>query len=254
MIPPGRPGAADPAPEPECPWWGLGDVALGLVVAQVLSVIGVVVLYGAMGWKGADASSGGTSDVPLWGTAVLQVPLWVGLAGVTTWAAQRKGSGVRDEFGVWMRWWDAPLGIAVGLATQLLLLPLLYWPLLRLLDKSSDDLSAPARELSDRADSAVGWVVLAVIVVVGAPVVEELFYRGLLLRSLEKRRLAPWVAALLSAAVFAAMHLQALQFMGLFVFGLVLAALAQGFGRLGPSIWAHAAFNAATVVALWAAS
>jgi len=38
----------------------------------------------------------------------------------------------------------------------------------------------------------------------------------------------------------------------LFAFGVVLAVLAVRSGRLGPGIWAHATFNAFTVVVLLA--
>jgi membrane protease YdiL (CAAX protease family) len=139
----------------------------------------------------------------------------------------------------------------VGVAMQLLVLPLIYLPLLKLLDQTSDDLSRPARELSDKASSAVGWIVLSLIVVVGAPVVEELFFRGLLLRSLQKRGLSDVWSCVICAAVFAAMHLQPLQFVGLFAIGLVLSAMAVRTGRLGPSICTHAAFNATSVVLLY---
>jgi len=44
-------------------------------------------------------------------------------------------------------------------------------------------------------------------------------------------------------------HFEALQFLGLAGFGVVLGAIAWWTGRLGPSVVAHAAFNATTVVA-----
>ena len=91
------------------------------------------------------------------------------------------------------------------------------------------------------------------MVVFVAPVVEELFYRGLVLRSLEKRRWPRWAVVVGSAALFAAMHFQVLQFPGLFVFGVVLALMTLITGRLGPAIWAHAGFNGATVVLLYTA-
>ena len=55
---------------------------------------------------------------------------------------------------------------------------------------------------------------------------------------------------MLSSAVFAAVHFQALQFAGLFVFGLVAALLTVRSGRLGPAIWAHIGFNLTTVTVL----
>jgi folate-binding protein YgfZ len=48
-------------------------------------------------------------------------------------------------------------------------------------------LSKPARELADRAGLGVGFVLLALAAVVGAPVIEELFFRGLVLRSAARR-------------------------------------------------------------------
>ncbi len=224
--------------------WGLGDVAGGVLAAQFLAVLVVTVVYGVAGWTSSD-------DVPIWATGILQVPLWVGLAGAVWYAAERKGGGLAHDFGLTARILDAPLGLAIGVACQLVLLPMLYWPLLLLLGKTGSDLSEPAEKLAGRAQGTFGWIVLAVMVVVAAPFVEELFYRGLLLRSLTKKGWAPWAAVLCSAAVFGAMHFQPLQFVGLFAFGLVLGTLAQTYGRLGPSMWAHAGFNATTVVSLY---
>ncbi|MCP4435860.1 MAG: CPBP family intramembrane metalloprotease [Actinomycetia bacterium] len=233
-------------PQPQRPWWGLGDVAIGIIAAQVLSVFAIVLAYGAAGWDTID-------DVPLWASALLQIPLWVGLGGSAAWASRTKGLGLEEDFGLRMRAADAPIWLVAGVLCQVVLLPLLYWPLLRLLDKTPDDLSEPARALSDRASGSLGWVVLALMVVVGAPFFEELFYRGLLLRSLQKRDWPSWAVVVGSAALFAAMHFQPLQFPGLFVFGVVLAMATIWTGRLGPAIWAHAGFNGATVVLLYLA-
>lgn len=243
---PGSPRLDPSSPEspPTRPWWGLGDVAIGIVAALALSTVFTVLIYGVAGWS-ADEKP------PLWGVAILQVPLWVGLVGTVLWASRQKGLGLREDFGWSMRWFDPLVGIAVGLVMQLVVMPLLYIPLLALFDRTAEDLEAPARSLADRATGPASWVVLVVIVVVGAPVVEELFYRGLLLRSLEKRGMASWAAVVVSGLLFGAMHFEGLQFAGLFAFGVVLAAMVVRTGRLGPAIWAHAAFNAATVVSLF---
>jgi membrane protease YdiL (CAAX protease family) len=91
--------------------------------------------------------------------------------------------------------------------------------------------------------------VLFVFLVIGAPVVEELFFRGLLLRSLDRRFGTP-AAVIGSALVFGLVHYELLQLPALILFGIVLAVLAERTGRLGPGIAAHAAFNAATVLSL----
>ena len=81
-------------------------------------------------------------------------------------------------------------------------------------------MSEPARTLTDRAGSDAEVVLLVLMVVVGAPIVEELFFRGLVLRSIQAR----WndgLALVASALLFALVHFQPLQFPGLFAFGLV---------------------------------
>lgn len=223
--------------------WGLGEVVFGLLAAQALAVFAAVVVMSAAGWTQS-------SDIPIWGQAVLQIPLWGGYVGAVVLAG-RKGQGVVSDFGLRIRRWDLPVGAPIGVVVQILVLPLLYWPILRLLDETTSELSAPARALSEKAQSPWGWVVLSLIVVVGAPVVEELFFRGLLLRSLQKRGMSDVWACVACAAVFAAIHLQPLQFVGLFVIGFVLSVLAVRTGRLGPSICTHAGFNAASVVLLY---
>jgi membrane protease YdiL (CAAX protease family) len=84
---------------------------------------------------------------------------------------------------------------------------------------------------------------------VGAPLVEELFFRGLLFRALLGRTPVP-VAVVVSSLLFALAHFEAVQFAGLAVFGVVLALLAWRTGRLMPGIGAHAAFNLAAVVSV----
>jgi membrane protease YdiL (CAAX protease family) len=222
--------------------WGLGDVATGILAAQILSIFVIGFVYAASGWST-------DNEPPLWATALLQTPLWAGYIGAT-WVAGSKGRGLAD-FGWASRATDAAVGLPVGIATQLIIVPLVYRPILWILDSSADELAEPARELADRASGNLGWVVLFVMTSLCAPVVEELFYRGLLLRSLVKRGFPTVLSVVLSAAIFAGMHFQWLQFAGLFVFGLVLALMSAWYKRLGPAIWAHVGFNATTVLSLY---
>ena len=220
-------------------------MATGILAAQLLAAVATVIAMGAAGWRSG-------SDVPMWGLALLQIPMWAGWIGALV-VAGRKGDGVVAEFGVRAEWLDVPVGLAIGVLLQLVVLPLIYLPVLAVLGKDTDDLSKPAKELAGRANGSVGWILLLLLVGVGAPVVEELFYRGLFQRALLKRGLPVWASVVVGAAVFAAMHLEALQFLGLFVFGLVAGALAYRTGRLGASIAAHVGFNVTTVITLWLA-
>lgn len=218
--------------------WGIGDAAAGYVIALFASgVLGTI-------WLSTTRST----ELSLTGLAVAQVGLWAGFLGAPLFAAKRRGSGsLRDDFGLRIRAKDALVGIPIGLACQLVALPLLYLPISWLVDTS--ELSEPARELTGQAKGPA-FAVLTVVLIVGAPVVEELFFRGLLLRAC-KRRWGSAGALAVTACVFGATHFQLLQFVGLAAFGAVLAWLALRYERLGPAIWAHAAFNAVTVAALF---
>ena len=164
-------------------------------------------------------------------------------------AARLKGNSVMSDFGLRIRALDVPVGIAIGVGCQFVLVPAVSLPWAALLDRSTDELSAPAQELADKATDPLGVVLLVLIVVLGAPIVEELFFRGLLQRSIV-RRFSPGIGVAVTALVFGVSHWEVLQFPALVAFGAVLGVMAVRTGRLGPSIVAHLAFNAVTVAAL----
>ena len=89
----------------------------------------------------------------------------------------------------------------------------------------------------------MAFAVLAAIVVVGAPVIEEIVYRGWL----QPRLGAAWgnaVGITAVAVLFAAVHLQPVEFPGLLAFAVVLGVARARSGRLGLPVVTHAAFNA----------
>jgi membrane protease YdiL (CAAX protease family) len=216
----------------------------GWVVAVVLSTIVGGLVLAAFGY-GDDADA-----APLFVVVLTNLPFWLGLVGAAVWATTVKGNGPVRDLRLTMRPLDVPLGLAVGIAAQLLVAPL-YW-LLSLLIGDDPDVSAEARELTDRADGAAGIVALLLIVGIGAPVAEEIFYRGLTQSAFEKRGMRWGLALVLTAALFAISHLQVLQLPALFLFGLLLGWLVRAFGRLGPALWSHMAFNVtAALVLVW---
>jgi membrane protease YdiL (CAAX protease family) len=223
------------------PTWGLGEVVLGMVLAVfTATIVGSI----ALGVTGKDD----LEQVPMWLYAIVQASQWVGLAGVPIVAAHYKGNGIVSDFGARMTARDVPFGLMLGVALQLVMVPVVSWPWLKLLGRTSDDLEQRARDLTDRAHG-FGLVLLTLVVVLGAPFVEELFFRGLTLRSFE-RRFTPIVALLCTSVLFAATHLSLESFPALVVFGLVTGALVQRTGRLGPSWWTHVGFNATTIAIL----
>jgi uncharacterized protein len=223
--------------------WGLGDAALGWVLAQIGGAIAVAIVLAI------NDDTTDVEDLSLAWVAVAQLGLWIGLLGVPVVASKLKGHGPVRDYGLRSEGWDAPLGFAAGLLTQLLLIPLLYGPIFWLTDLDSSDLEDPARGLTDRATDSFGITMLILIVGIGAPIVEEIFYRGLLQRSLE-RRFGVWPGILGSALLFGASHFQLLQLPALVLFGIVLGLLAQRTGRLAAPIAAHIVFNMTTVLFL----
>jgi membrane protease YdiL (CAAX protease family) len=73
------------------------------------------------------------------------------------------------------------LGVPIGVLTQLVLVPLVYLPLEALWEDvfTEERLTENAKDLVDRA-SGGSMVLLVLMVCLGAPLVEELVYRGLL--------------------------------------------------------------------------
>ena len=163
---------------------------------------------------------------------------------------------LRINFGLSAVPLDIPLGLALGVGCQLILIPILYLPFVLTDRHLKSELSKPARQL---VGGYHGWdlAIIALFVVVGAPIVEEIFFRGLLLRSIfravqsrSSSNLSAVTAVLVSSLVFALAHYEALQFLGLAATGAVFGIVAYKTGRIGPTIVAHFAFNATAVVAL----
>lgn len=228
--------------------WGLGDAIGGWVVVQIVAAAWGVAVLAASDHTGEEFD-----ELPLSVVALAQLGLAVGFFAVPYLATRLKGNGLVADLGLRVRWRDVWQGGLAGALLQVPVLPLLYWPLLEVLDKTAGDLEGPAESLTDRAHGAVGILLLIVIVGVLAPIFEELFYRGLVQQTLLKRGLHPAVAIGITATVFGATHFQLLQLPGLVLAGAVFGWLAHRAGRLGPAIAAHIAFNMVTVIALLAA-
>jgi membrane protease YdiL (CAAX protease family) len=104
--------------------------------------------------------------------------------------------------------------------------------------------------------STVTFVIFSISAVVGAPVLEELAFRGLLQRSLASAVGQRW-AIVLQAAAFGVYHyipeigsLNAPYVTGLAAAGVVLGWLARRARRLGPSVATHVLMNGLAVVVL----
>ena len=233
-----------PAQAPRPPRWGLGDFLVGVFGGYALASLIAAIWYAVSG----------DDELDLAGQAVSQMGLWTGMVGAAVVASHRKGAGtLAEDFGLRGKWSDIGLGLLVALAVQILVLPGIAYLLRPLLGEP--EVSGPVQDLLDKSQG-LAFVGLILSVAVGAPIVEELFFRGLLLRSLQ-RRVPDWAAVVVSAVAFGIAHGSALPvdavvlvMISLTVFGAILAVMAIRTGRLGASIVTHAVFNLFTLLYL----
>jgi hypothetical protein len=226
-------------------WRWLMIALVGLVVGYVMVVVLTTIGAGIAGTKGGVNALSRQTDPPVWYVMVGLAGVWCGFGGAA-YVVTRTGG----RLGLLIARWDS-LYIFVGLFLQLALY-LAYLPV---------HLSGGAHAINRELGGGSGWllVVPAILTIVGAPVIEELFFRGVLLRALlvlcktSSPAIGVGVAVVLDGALFGLAHLGSgdlwVQLPGLAAVGIVLATLAVKTGRLGPSIATHASFNAAAV--LW---
>jgi membrane protease YdiL (CAAX protease family) len=224
------------SPIPIRPAFGAWSVAwvLGSVVAAPILVL-------ALG-----AELDGDLSIPQ--LTVVAAGSWAAFLLALAVVSNKYGTGRRrDDFALRFRPLDL-IGVPIGVFSQLALIPLVYLPLRALWPDTftTARLEERAQDLADRA-TGFSTILLVVVVVVGAPIVEELVYRGLLQRSIA----AAWGAApalILTALWFSLIHLSPVEYPGLFVAGLVFGAGVLVTKRIGLSIVTHAAFNATGIV------
>lgn len=236
--------------------FGAGAGIVGILVAEVFSELTLQLSY-------AFAGNGHTPSM-LAREVTGVIGLWIGFVGTALWASmitsrdRSLSERLRTDFGFSIRARDVPLGIVVGLFGQYVLTTLFELPLYPFVPHLFRRLGAPARSLTS-GESGAALVLLGVLVCLGSPLVEELFFRGLFLRGLlgiARGRLgwravpAVLASAAVSGLVFGLIHAEPLQLLALAGFGMLLALVACSTGRLGAGIVAHVTFNSLTFIAL----
>lgn len=244
------------APGPVTPRWGLGDAGIGIVLFFGVQVVAAVVITVVLAATGSDlALDGGSSGADnLWLLAISAPLSWAVLIGWPWWVSRTKGSGsMSRDFGLAMRWTDPLLGLAGGVMALMCsaALALTYSAVFGGDAPTNADIVA-----TDNRGMAV-FVMLFVIVAVGTPIAEEIFFRGLVLGAARKS----WgivAGVAFSSVVFGAIHIQSGLVSWAFV-GLVTAAYGVVFalmrlwsqGRLAGSIVAHMVVNGVAVVVIF---
>jgi len=176
--------------------------------------------------------------------------LWSGFVGVPVYLSRTRGTGrLSTDFGLRFAW---PLDVLLGIATAAVAYGLVgaYSALIRAAGDHAD-LGHEATTLSGHG-LGFGFVAFAFAAGIGAPIAEEIFFRGLTQPVLQ-RYLGGAGGLAVTAALFGLAHASGNPkevIVPLAVFGAMVGALAWRTGRLGPGIVAHVTFNGITIVAL----
>jgi len=238
-----------PRPRKEPPWWGLGDVLLGVPFVLMFAFFGLVAGLIYVGIDRLEVTLKRPEvETPI---AVLAASLIGQQIGQGLWpilVSKWKGLGPVVDWRLKIKAIDPLLGVGTAMIT-LGGVGVVSTVVARLVGLSDASEAGNAQFLEDAKGSPWVYVLLAGTVV-GAPLVEELFFRGLLLRALEKRA-GSVVAVVGSTVVFTLVHWTGASlapmlvlFSSIGVVGLVLAMVTISVGRLWPAIFAHMAFNA----------
>lgn len=240
-------------PVPEAPArtmrWGCGDIGFGLAAMLFLSL--VIVLPAAIVMAAGAGPDATTAEIDLNSPVIVLAGLagtWGGLGGWAIIASKWRGLGtLREDFQYWFKLpHDIGLGLAGGVVAILAGAIVAAIEQALKVDAISNGQFLEANKDSNRP----AFIVMGLAAAIGAPVVEELFFRGLAFTAIQRRLDTGW-AVVLSTVLFGALHYQsaptaaAAAFLVLHIttFGLVLGGLRAWTGRCGPGVVAHMAIN-----------
>ena len=202
--------------------WGRTEAAAGAVAAVVLVAL--------------------TPGVPTWASYLL---LWAPLLAAVGLVAYRgrsatDGADAPGRIRLRITWMDVLVGAFVGLLLRLVMIVVELLTVGHLTSSSS----------MFSVDHNLMWVFAAIIApAIIAPVVEELFFRGVVLPAIGTN----WIGIVGSAICFSAVHLvygfNLLTAVSTFVAGVAFGVLAVRTRRLGASITAHIVYNT-TLIAM----
>lgn len=227
--------------EPGWPWLYVPIVMAGGVVG---SLVGFFIVW----LLGIDQTVG-----LFWVALPLQNLTQFGLL----WAISLRRGGMAAAFGfaleprhiIWM-----PVGLAVLISLGAL--SALLQSLLGITEDNPQAILRLAGDLRGTPSAAAVFVTLGVM----GPIVEEVTFRGLALRTGLHRGMSPAKSVLLSAAIFTAAHLVDPALFGprglvvltmFFLLGLLLGFLTVRFRSLGPAIFVHSGFNLTSLALLF---
>ncbi len=234
--------------------WGFGDFWWGVLVYLVVGVAGTLAVAAVLAADSGDPID--EVDFGAYSTGVLVLISAVGFFGVPWLATHRKGlRSLARDFGLRARPLDLLIGFGLGIAA-LIAAALVSSGLDAALDVEEDTSNVPV----DSLDGVGQFVVFLVAVGIVTPIVEEVFFRGLVHRSFLKRGSSVWFSFVATTVIFVIPHLSAVStWKNAVTLAGAITALGATFhlachltkNRLGAPIVAHMVVNSTASVALF---
>lgn len=211
------------------PRWGIGDVFIMLGATVLVALVASTLIEGSGATLGVTVIVGGLLS-------------WASLAGWPLLITRLRGNGPRIDLGLRLTWHELGWGLVTGVLVLILaaILTLISTAIFGTFDSAAGE---AAREIVSEGNRLT-VVIFALMVMVGAPIAEELAFRGLLFAGLRKRGVRPLLTVVITAIAFALFHFEPMRLGILIVIGLVLGVARARSGSLGVSIVAHAVNNA----------
>jgi membrane protease YdiL (CAAX protease family) len=216
--------------------WSTRDVWLGVIAAAVITGAATGLLFSLRSLSLGLGLDLWVALIPTLFELLFLIPVW--------WFTVRKYHASPKTLG-FVSFKFSVVGVGVGLLFAFFIFNGLYASLLNAFGlQVQTDLTPVLRRLS------TPWPLFITVVLV-APVVEETFFRGFVFGGLRSRYDWRWAAAI-SAALFAAAHLQITFFIPAFILGYLFAYLYRRSNSIWPGIIIHVVVNAFALTVTYA--
>ncbi len=217
------------------PRWGLWDVVWAGIAAVVIGLVAATVLIALNAPMSAQILIGTTLP-------------WLALGGWPLVVTRWRGNGPRIDLGLRLTWPDTGWGVIAGFAGLMLagiaaLITQIFVP----------DVTSTAAEAASALEESAGRLAItafAMLILAGAPIVEELFFRGLLFSALRKRGVGAVLTIVITGVVFAGFHFEPTRFFVLLPTGILLGWVRWKTGSTGAAMVAHGVVNAPGAIVL----
>jgi membrane protease YdiL (CAAX protease family) len=212
--------------ELKIPTWGMGDALISLVGAIGLSLIVSLALMS----QNIDPENG-------WGLIIAFSAPWLMLAGWPIVATIMKGNGPKLDLGLIAPRTHLRLGFVSGLISLAVASLMAV-----IVTQFTGPLSSTAGDIGLKQSGLV-LVIFVLLAMFGAPIVEEIAFRGLLYGALAKAHINEHLVVVITALVFALFHFEPKRFIILFAIGMILGEVRRRTGSTSAAIVAHIVNN-----------